>query len=88
MEGPRRTTAAEREREAREDAARKSKLGMRVGTTGVIVLFLGGVATLLLPDWIVAFLGVMVLGILLVLAAFLLMRGSVAEVTGLRREAP
>lgn len=76
MARPRRT-AAERDREAREEAQRSARLSLRLGFLGVVVLFLSGVGTGLLTAYIFVFLGGMVVGILLILAAFFLVRGSV-----------
>ncbi len=62
-------TAAERERQEREEAQRKARLSLRVGVLGIVLLFLGGFAAWLLPDQLLVFLGVMVVGILLIVAA-------------------
>ncbi len=70
-----RPTAAKRERAAREEAQRKAKLSVRVGGFGVVVLFLGGLGAGLMPDEILIFLAVMVVGILLVVAALSLVWG-------------
>ncbi len=82
MAAPRRTTAAERKRAEREEAQRNARLSMRVGTLGVAALFLSGIGVWLLPDFVYAFIAGMVLGILLILAAFLLVRGSVLTFRG------
>jgi hypothetical protein len=74
MERPR-PTAAEREREAREEAQRKAQLSVRVGGFGVVVLFLGGLGVWLMPEEVLVFLVVMVVGILLVAAALYLVWG-------------
>lgn len=74
MERPR-PTAAEREREAREEAQRKARLSVRVGGLGVVVLFLGGVGAWWMPQDVVVFLAVMVVGILLLVAALFLVWG-------------
>jgi len=81
MAAPRRT-AAEREREAREEAQRDARRSIRLGAVGIILLFLSGVGVVLLPDYVFAFIGGMVVGILLILAAFLLVRGSVRMFKG------
>jgi NADH:ubiquinone oxidoreductase subunit H len=70
-----RGTAAEREREAREQAQRKAKLSLRVGGLGIVVLFLSGFGVWLLPEEIALFLGGMVLGIVLVMVALSLVWG-------------
>ena len=74
MERPR-PTAKEREREAREEAQRKAHLSVRVGGLGVVVLFLGGVGAWLMPEEVYVFLGVLVVGVLLVIAALYLVWG-------------
>ena len=74
MERPR-PTAMEREREAREEAQRKAQLSVRVGGFGVVILFLGGVGAWFLPEEVLVFLGVMVVGILLLVAALFLVWG-------------
>jgi len=66
---------AERAREAQEAAQRKTKLSLRLGVVGVVVLFASGLGAWLVTPFIVVFLGGMVLGILLILVAFLLVRG-------------
>lgn len=73
----RRVTAAEREREAREKAQRDARLSTRLGTVGIIVLFVSGFGVWLRPDYVFGFIGGMVVGILLLVAAFFLVRGSV-----------
>ncbi|HEY7587978.1 MAG TPA: hypothetical protein VIB49_04430 [Thermoplasmata archaeon] len=80
-----RPTAAERAREAKEEAQRKSRLGLRLGALGVVVLFGGGFGAWLAVDYILLFLVGMVLGIVLVLAAFFLVRSSIHSLEG---EAP
>jgi len=70
-----RGTAAEREREAKEQSQRKAKLSVRVGGLGIVVLFVSGFGAWLLPEDILVFLGGMILGILLVLVALSLVWG-------------
>ncbi len=82
MAAPRRKTAAERKREEREEAQRSARLSLRVGILGVVVLFLSGVGAWLLPGYVFGFIGGMVVGILLILAAFFLVRGSVLTFRG------
>jgi len=74
MERPR-PTAAERAREAREEAQRKAQLSVRVGGFGVVVLFLGGLGAWLMPEEVLIFLGVMVVGVVLVVVALSLIWG-------------
>ncbi|HEX9340377.1 MAG TPA: hypothetical protein VF992_04305 [Thermoplasmata archaeon] len=76
----RRTTPAEREREAREAAARRRKKSVRLGAAGIALLFGGGVGVVLSPGSVAALLGVMGIGIALLFTAFLLVRTSLAEV--------
>ncbi len=81
MVAPRRT-AAEREREAREQAQRQARLSIRLGVAGLAVLFLSGLGVWLWTAFVLAFLAGMVVGILLILGAFLLVRGSVLTFKG------
>ncbi len=81
MAAPRRT-AAERKRETQEAAQRDARLSMRLGLVGVVVLFVSGFGTWLLPGYVYGFIAGMVLGILLILAAFFLVRGSVLVFKG------
>lgn len=76
MDTPRRTYA-ERHEAIREEAQKKSRASLRMGALGVVLLFASGLGVWLLTDYAVAFLVGMVLGILLILYAFLLVRGSV-----------
>jgi len=76
MAEPRRTHA-ERQQAVREEAQRRTKLSLRVGALGVVVLFASGLGVWLLTAYVLAFLGGLVLGVLLILYAFLLVRGSV-----------
>jgi hypothetical protein len=80
MVAPRRT-AAERDREAREAERRKTRLSMRLGGLGVLILFLSGLGAWLVTPFILVFLAGMVVGILLILAAFLLVRGYAMRLT-------
>lgn len=68
------TPAALRERAAREDMVRRRRLSIRLGSAGLVLLFLGAIGTVLYPDAVVGLLGVMVAGFVLVLAAFLVVR--------------
>ncbi len=81
MAAPRRT-AAERRQQEREGAQQNARLSIRLGTLGVVVLFLSGVGVWLAPDFVFAFIGGMVVGILLLLSAFFLVRGSVLAFRG------
>ncbi len=76
MDAPRKTYA-ERQAMAREKAQGKARRSVRLGTLGIVVLFASGLGLWLLPDGAIAFLAGMVLGILVILYAFLLVRESV-----------
>ncbi len=76
MDAPRKSYA-ERQRAFREEAQRQSRTSLRMGALGVVLLFASGLGVWLAADYAVAFLVGMVLGILLILYAFLLVRGSV-----------
>ncbi len=71
-----RSTAAEQQREERERAQRRSRLSLRLGGIGVVVLFACGLGAWLVTEYIVAFLVGMALGIVFLLAAFFLVPGS------------
>lgn len=77
MDAPK-MTAADRERLARERAAERRRRSGRLGGVGVAILFLGGVGTILAPEFVVGLLVLMSVGIVLVVAAFLLVRDGVA----------
>lgn len=81
MAAPRRTPA-ERRREEQERAQRDARRSVRLGTVGVVVLFLSGIGVWLAPGYVYAFIAGLVVGILLILAAFFLVRGSVLVVKG------
>ena len=81
MGAPRRT-AADRRREAEEAARRDARRSIRLGVLGTAVLFLSGVGVWLLPEYVFGFLAGMVVGIVLLLAAFFLVRGSVLTLKG------
>ena len=68
-------TAAEREREEREETQRKTRVSMRLGALGVVVLFACGFGVWLVNEYELLFLGGMVVGVLFLLAAFFLVRG-------------
>lgn len=81
MAAPRRT-AAERKREEREEAQRNARRSVRLGTVGIVVLFLSGIGVWLAPGYVYAFIGGLIVGILLLLSAFFLVRGSVLTLKG------
>jgi len=68
-------TAAEREREEREETQRKTRTSMRLGALGVVALFASGFGVWFASDYALLFLGGMVVGVLLLVAAFFLVRG-------------
>ncbi|OGS62133.1 MAG: hypothetical protein A3K59_03690 [Euryarchaeota archaeon RBG_19FT_COMBO_69_17] len=77
MDAPK-MTAADRERLTRERVAARRRRSGRLGGIGVALLFLGGVGTILAPEYVVGLIVVMSVGIVLVVAAFLLVRDGVA----------
>jgi len=80
-EAPRKMTAADREREAREAALRRRKLSVQVGSAGILLLFVGGLAVVLAPTDAAPFLGLMVVGVLLIAVALLLVTDLVRDLT-------
>ena len=71
---PRRLTGAERERMERESDARKRRTSVRVGTGGLVLLFAGAIGIILSPANAILLIALMVCGIVLLMAAFLLVR--------------
>lgn len=81
---PSRSPASERGREERERAKRRRALSLRVGLLGLVTLFAGGLTIALIgfnvlpgTGLIPLLVAVMVIGILLIAAAFSLVRPSV-----------
>ena len=70
----RRLTGAERQREERESAVRRRRTSVRVGTGGLVLLFAGAIGVILSPANAILLIAVMVCGIVLLMAAFLLVR--------------
>ena len=70
-----RKTAAETRREEQEAAQRQARRSLRLGTLGIVVLFLSGIGVLLAPAYVFGFIAGMAAGIVLLLLAFFLMRG-------------
>lgn len=68
-------TAAEKERAQREETQRKTQASLRLGAAGVVLLFASGLGVWLASAYVLLFLGGMVIGVLLILAAFVLVRG-------------
>jgi len=71
---PPRRAAAERAREAKEQAARRRRTSIRIGAAGLFVLFASGVSVVLSPQNAAALIAVMAAGIVLLAVAFLLVR--------------
>ena len=80
-----RTTAAVRDREARENAARRRRLSVRMGAAGVALLFLGGLGTVLATELVVPMLGLMVVGIVLVVGALLAIQDALRDLRSLTK---
>lgn len=81
QEAPRRMTAADREREAREAAVRRRRLSVRIGSGGIFLLFVGGLAIFFVPTDVAPFLGLMVVGVILIVIAMLLVTDLVRDLT-------
>jgi len=73
MDAPR-PTRADRDREAREVGMRHRRTSVRLGTSGIVLLFLGAIGTILSPDAVSLLLVVMIAGLVLIVAAFLEIR--------------
>ena len=71
---PGRPTASERQREERESAVRKRRTSVRVGTGGLVLLFAGAIGIIVSPANAILLLAVMVCGVVLLMAAFVLVR--------------
>lgn len=69
-------TAKERERAEREEALRRRRLSVRVGIAGLTLVFLSGILIILVPDYLVVLLGMMLLGVALLVVAFVLIQGA------------
>jgi hypothetical protein len=57
-------------------AERRRKASLVAGAFGLAALFGGGALTIAMPEWILPLTGFMVVGVILLLVAFLLARGS------------
>ena len=77
-----RVTAAERVQEEREQAMRRRRTSVRIGTAGVTVLFAAGIGVVLSPSNAATLVAVMLFGIVLIGAAFLLVRPRVSDMLG------
>src|SRR5439155_3716583 len=82
---PRRSRAAERRRLSEEVAIRKRKTSLVAGTLGLALVFAGGIGVIVSPQSALALIVAMGAGIVLLLVAFLLLRGPM---TALSRKAP
>ncbi len=69
-----RTSAKDHDREARERIESRRRVSIRLGSAGIILLFVAGAGILVSPETVSALLFVMVLGLILVVAAFLMIR--------------
>src|SRR5438876_636552 len=77
--------AAERRRLREEVAIRKRKTSLLAGTLGLALVFAGGIGVIVSPQSALALIVAMGAGIVLLLVAFLLLRGPM---TALSRKAP
>jgi len=77
---PSRPTARERQRANQAASLRRRKTSVLLGATGLAVLFGGAIATIRFPEVIVPLAIVMVIGVVLLIVAFSLIRTSVAGI--------
>jgi hypothetical protein len=66
----------DRLRAEREAPERRRKMSLLSGAVGLGALFGGGILTIAVPGWILPLTGLMVVGVVLLLVAFVLARGS------------
>jgi len=79
---PKPSRAAERRRAEQELAARKRRTSILAGILGLILLFAGSFGVLVSPLSALVLIVVMGTGIVLLLVAFLLVRGPIAALPG------
>ena len=79
---PKPARAAERRRVDQEVAARKRRTSILAGILGLILLFAGSIAVIVSPLSALVLIVVMGTGIVLLLVAFLLVRGPIAVLPG------
>lgn len=65
----------DRVRAEEEAASRRRKASLMAGLVGLGLLFGGGVVAIAIPGWILPLTGLMVVGVLLLVVAFLLATG-------------
>ena len=83
---PRPSRVAERRRVQEQVAARKRKTSIVTGILGLVLLFAGSIGVLISPSIALVMIVVMGTGIVLLLVAFLLVRGLVAALPGKTRD--
>ena len=83
---PRPSRVAERRRVQEQVAARKRKTSIVTGILGLVLLFAGSIGVLISPSIALVMIVVMGTGIVLLLVAFLLVRGPIAALPGKTRD--
>jgi len=83
---PRPSRVAERRRVQEQVAARKRKTSIVTGILGLVLLFAGSMGVLISPSIALVMIVVMGTGIVLLLVAFLLVRGPIAALPGKTRD--
>jgi len=82
---PKPSRVAERRRVQEEVAARKRRTSIGAGILGLVLLFAGSIGVLISPLSALVLIVVMGTGIVLLLVAFLLLRGPIAALPGKSR---
>lgn len=77
---PSRPTARERQRARQAASLRRRKASLLLGATGLAALFGGAIATIRFPGGIVPLAVVMVIGVVLLIVAFSLIRPTTAGI--------
>ncbi|TLZ40984.1 MAG: hypothetical protein E6K19_09025 [Methanobacteriota archaeon] len=71
-----RRASPDRLRAEREAPERRRRMSLLTGAVGLGALFGGGILTIAVPGWILPLTGLMVVGVILLVVAFVLARGS------------
>ena len=83
---PRPSRVAERRRVQEQVAARKRKTSIVTGILGLVLLFAGSMGVLISPSIALVMIVVMGTGIVLLVVAFLLVRGPIVALPGKTRD--
>jgi len=81
-----RPTARERQQASQAASLRRRKASVLVGASGLALLFGGGIATVRFPETITSLAVLMVLGVVLLIVAFSLIRGTTAGIRHTREK--